>query len=353
MLGASVSATTDDVQLPPGTGSLALDASAHAGGSDPDGPSPSLPRLLPRWAPLVLLAPLMVLALVETLGALTASWRVATAAEWDAAASDVRAGFRAGDLVVFAPSWSDPVGRLHLGDLVSPEMAARADASHYGRAWEVSIRGARAAETQAPGARLVSESRHGRVRVALYQLPAPTLSRYDFCGHFADAEAFTFTARAPESARACTRDAGGFLCGPSSGPYGSGRIEPRILEVDYLPRRGLLVPPQSGKVTRLVYKGVTLGAALVGYTALHDYYSRKSADGPVEFSVFIDGAPVYEVMHGNGDGWRRFAVDTTKYSPGLHEVRFEIESASPAWRTFGFFAETVAPPDAPAAAGTP
>ena len=72
-----------------------------------------------------------------------------TAADWDAAAAEVRAGFQPGDLIVFAPAWSDAVGRLHLGDLIPPEMAARADESGYRRVWEVSIRGARAPETLA------------------------------------------------------------------------------------------------------------------------------------------------------------------------------------------------------------
>src|SRR3954469_14979043 len=37
---------------------------------------------------------------------------------WDSATVSVRNQYRRGDLIVFAPDWVDPVGRLHLGDLI-------------------------------------------------------------------------------------------------------------------------------------------------------------------------------------------------------------------------------------------
>ena len=48
---------------------------------------------------------------------------------WDTAEKVVRAGHQPGDLIVFAPDWIDPVGRLHFGDLIPVDMAARMDAS--------------------------------------------------------------------------------------------------------------------------------------------------------------------------------------------------------------------------------
>ena len=55
-------------------------------------------------------------------------------------------GFRAGDLVVAAPSWADAILRVHLGDLIPAEVAGRLDDERFGRVWEVSQRGARAEE---------------------------------------------------------------------------------------------------------------------------------------------------------------------------------------------------------------
>ena len=61
---------------------------------------------------------------------------------WARAAKVVRAAHQPGDLIVFAPGWVDPTGRMHLGDLIPIEMAARMDDARYARIWELSIRGA-------------------------------------------------------------------------------------------------------------------------------------------------------------------------------------------------------------------
>lgn len=254
--------------------------------------------------PLALLLTVALLALIETAQALLGPGREASEADWKAAAAEVRAGFHPGDLIVFAPYWADQTGRMHLGDLVTVEMAGRADADRYGRIWEVAIRGARAPETRdlVP----VRRGQHGRVTVALYQKPAVQIA-YDFTTAFSQARVSPGT-----------------------------RAEPRTLEIDYQPRRGLLTPVERGRTTTIEYPDVPLGRTLVGYTGLHDYYSRKRADGPVDFKVFIDGEEKLAVRHGNDDGWRRFSVET---KPGLHTVRFEVSAKDPAFRTFGFHAE--------------
>ena len=84
--------------------------------------------------------------------ALTARSRVATGADWEAAAAEVRAGFEPGDVIAFAPAWVDQIGRAHLGDLVTVEMAGRSDVDRYARVWEVTIRGAHSPDVA--GARL-------------------------------------------------------------------------------------------------------------------------------------------------------------------------------------------------------
>ncbi|MCU1281480.1 MAG: hypothetical protein JWM53_5026, partial [bacterium] len=137
----------------------------------------------PRAAAIVA-ALIALLALVETGAALTAHARVATSADWDAAAAEVRAGFGAGDVIAFAPAWVDQIGRAHLGDLVTVEMAGRSDVDRYARVWEVSIRGAHSPDTA--GARLAHETQHGRVRVALYEKAAAPIV-YDFTAHAGDA----------------------------------------------------------------------------------------------------------------------------------------------------------------------
>jgi hypothetical protein len=292
--------------------------------SDPNAPvSPTR-----RWLGLVPVAAFVLLALVETVNALVGPGRVASDGEWEAAASEVRAGFRPGDLILFAPDWADQVGRQHLGDLVTAQMAGRGDDDRYARVWEVSIRGARSTETSG---RILSHNRHGKVEVTLYEKEPPVEICFDFTEHLAEARVTQVPSDGRGDERPCYRDGGAFKCT-------STRIEKRTLEVDYRPRRGILAPVDGGMTTRIEFENVPLGKELVGYTAMHDYYSRKSADGPVDFAMFVDGKQAVSVHHLNHDGWRRFDFPIAN-QPGTHNVRFEIHAPNAAWRTFGFHAE--------------
>jgi hypothetical protein len=279
--------------------------------------------------PLYLTVAVALLALVESAFALLAPARVAGDADWKAAAAEVREGFHDGDLIVFAPYWADQTGRHHLGDKISVEMAGHADADRYPRIWELSIRGAHHPDVD--GKKPARETRHGKVTVALYEQTAVAIA-YDFTTHSDDARVTEAPTSGGGNETPCYKELGGYRCGGL-------RIEPRTLEIDYAPRRGILAPASSGRVTRLEWTDIPLGTQLVGYTGLHDYYSRKSADGPVDFKLFVDGRERGKVHHLNTDGWRRVTVDTAAEAGGKHTVRVEISAPNAAWRTFGFHLE--------------
>ena len=282
---------------------------------------------------LVAAAAVALLALVETAVALTAGARVAPAADWEAAAAEVRAGFAPGDVIAFAPAWVDQIGRAHLGDLVTVEMAGRPDADRYARVWEVSIRGARADD--AAGAQLVKESRHGQVRVALYEKSSAHVI-FDFTARADDARVTQTPGGAPPTGAnetPCYADAG-----PSWRCPGS-RVERRTLEIDYRPRRGLLAQADSGRTTHLGYSDVPLGATLVVYAGIHDYFARKNGNGVVDFTVVVDGKPLLTTRVANADNWKRYDLDTRALAGGRHTVRFDLTAADPAWRNLGFHAE--------------
>ena len=285
----------------------------------------------------VKLAPLLatgvfLIALLESAVGLVAPHRIASDADWRAAAAYVRERLADHDLVVFAPRWIDQVGRSQLGDRMPVSMVARADEAGFARIWELSIRGARAEETA--GLPVAEERAFGRVTVRRVDRRAASIA-YDFTARFADARVTT-RPRAGGDEQPCAADGAARRCGGA-------RIEPRVLEIDYRPRRGLLVPAAAGVTHTVAYDDVP-GGTLVGYVGLHDYYARKMADGVALFRVRVDETQAVTVPLRNpareGEGWQRFEL---ALGPGTHRVRFEIESEQPAWRLPGFHAEVRAP----------
>ena len=89
---------------------------------------------------------LIVVALWEIVATFHAAHAVPDDDAWARATRALREAYKPGDLIVFAPGWVDPVGRMHAGDLIPLDMAARMDAAKYGSIWELAIRGAHAPE---------------------------------------------------------------------------------------------------------------------------------------------------------------------------------------------------------------
>ena len=211
---------------------------------------------------------------------------------WERAAQVVRAAHQSGDLIVFAPGWVDPVGRLHLGDLIPVEMAARMDAARYGRIWELAIRGARAPETA------------GLSPVLEQDVDGVTVRRFE---------------RAPAVVVSDVLAAG----------------QPVTLaEVGFEPHRCIQLVPSPGHPQRLTIP-MQLGTRLVGYAGLADVFTRRDIRAPGSLAVEIAGRQVAAVHPGVDDGWVRFEAPTT---PGPADVTF-VASADAPQRLICFAAE--------------
>ena len=200
----------------------------------------------------------------------------------------MRERHQAGDLIVFAPDWIDPVGRLHLGDLIPVEMAGRMDDARHGTVWELAIRGARAAESR--GREVAWSGEFGGVTVRrLVAEPAVVVS--DFLAEFPRATI------APGE-------------GAASKVTWVGRPAVQLEEVGFTPRRCIRVEPRPDQSVRIVYRGVALGSSLVGYVGLADIFTRRDVRNPGRLAVSIAGRERARVDFGVDDGWVRFAVDT-------------------------------------------
>lgn len=253
---------------------------------------------LPRSSPLAI-APallLVVISLWEVCATRRAATSVPDDAAWQVAAERVRASHRPGDLIVFAPAWVDPVGRLHLGDLLPLEMAARMDAARYGRIWELAIRGARSPDTA--GLAPVATEEHGGVAVRRYER-APAVVVADVLERAATA----ISDGAPPALE--------------------------LAEVGFAPHRCLQVSPRPGAPLRLAFPQLPLGRELVGYVGIADVFTRRDARSPVRLDVEVAGKVVASAVAGVDDGWVRFAAATT---PGPADVTFVAHARDPGRR---------------------
>ena len=238
---------------------------------------------------------LAVIAIWEAIAAQRAGAGVPGDDAWADAAAVVRAGYQRGDLIVFAPDWIDPVGRLHLGDLISIEAAARMDAARYGRIWELSIRGARSRDTE--GLSPIEVRDEGGVVVRRFERPAGTFEP------LADLRDRLPAARVE---------------GAASRPPA---VE--LAEVGFAPRRCILVVPTPGAPVRITFPGLPAGE-LVGYVGLADVFTRRDERRPGVLAVEQTGRALAEVTAGVDDGWIRFAARVT-----AGEVAFVASSAGP------------------------
>lgn len=285
-----------------------------------------------RRLSVVVAVAIVLLALVETVNAFVAPFRAPTEKDWVAAAAKVRAQFRPGDLIVAAPAWADPIMRRQLGDLVPLAMAGRMDAARYGRIWEISQRGARAADTA--GARVVDTSRYGALTVKRWEKPAAQVT-FDFLAEWHRAEVSVVNADGTEVP--CTLGPNRWQC------LGGSSLGPELLEIDTTLRNGLGVEPVEGKTLVLEYKNVPLASELVVATGLHSVWLRKLGDGKVRMRVLVDGHEMGTIETSSTSGWSldRFGTSALEGQPVTW--RFEITTDKSASRHFGFAAEARSP----------
>lgn len=232
---------------------------------------------------------LVAIAVWSTCRVVGAGAGVPSDAAWSAAAATVRAEHRPGELIVFAPTWIDPVGRLHLGDLISIDMAGRLDGARYGVIWELSIRGARAPETA--GLRATATAQFGGVTVRRFEQPAAEVLT-DFAPRAATATVVGARARGPDYV---------------------------LAEVGFAPHRCAQIVPAPGGAVTLTFADVALGSSLAIGVGLADVFTRRDVRAPAALAIAVDGRELATLRFGVDDGWVGKTVATT---PGTATVTF-------------------------------
>jgi hypothetical protein len=250
--------------------------------------------------------------------------------DWAAAADMLRAERHAGEPIVFAPDWVAPLGRHHTGDLLTLDLLTLSDVDRFGRVWQLSVRGAD--HRWLTGLSAVRTRSFGPVTVSLYEKP-PAEVLFDFTARLREAR----VSRIGDRVRQCPRQDDRFVCDPRQR---WNHVSQHLAEVGHRPYRSIYAHPVEGRVMRVAFPAVPLGAELVGYTGISDFENRKRADAPVKLDIYIGAKRVSSVLHQNHWDWRRFEIDTRSYAGQTHPVRFEITAPEGAYaRTFCFAAE--------------
>lgn len=278
--------------------------------------------------------------------------RAPSVADWRAAKSELVALDKPGELVVIAPHWADPLGRLAFGQALLPiRNEARPDDSAYSRAVEVSILGQRAPELS--GWRAVETGRKGKFTFRVLENPAPAKVLYNFVDHVEPAAVQVFAERGgidepcPWNPHA-RRDDGGLLghlaypgrrfqCALGESYFVGVTI---IDDKNYRPRRCIWAHPGRGAPMLLRFTNVPLGKWIYGYGGLSWFLTRDGQGAPVRMDVLIHGHSAGSYVHHDLDGWSHFALPTGAFAGQTTDVEFRVRSDGGADRHFCFYADS-------------
>jgi hypothetical protein len=208
---------------------------------------------------------------------------------WHQAAAFVRNKFHPGDLIVFAPTWVDPVGRLHLGDLISLDAVGRLDAARYATIWQVSIRGSGSDDVTA----------------------ATEIDRRDF-------EGVTVTHFEQTPAKVVADATSLFATAKTTGSIARGPTV-ELAEVGFTPRRCIQLVPQANGSARMTFPSMPIGTSIVAGVGLADIFTRREVRDPGKLEIEIAGVVVASKQFGVDDGWVKLTAAT---SPGVADVTF-------------------------------
>lgn len=271
-------------------------------------------------------------------------------ADYRKAADFVRAELRPRDLITSAPSFTDPILRLHLGDRISLAMAGRSDNAGYERMWVISARGE--LPPDAPDGDPELEREFGRIRVLRYKLGKSTVL-LDLVQALPSAEVSVWR---DGGLRRCPRRTGGV-------PRGGGLGRPVLLpiaerfecdasqpwlfvgsivmeDLSNTPRHCVWQHPQGRDPVTVRYTDVPLGEELVFYGGIYYEHERMRQGGPVQVDISIDGQRRGGMTHRDGEGFRRIVVGTGATAAQRGEVRVDVRAPEPRHRSFCWSAST-------------
>ncbi|HSQ68195.1 MAG TPA: hypothetical protein VLM85_33525 [Polyangiaceae bacterium] len=270
--------------------------------------------------------------------------------DWRAASAAVAKLARPDDLIVFAPDWTDPLGRMYFGDaLMTARRVGRAEDERFERAIEVSAHGGR---DGALGAWPVKEEqRVGALTIRVHDNPHPLHILTDLVDRLAPATAAVFELEGgterpcPFAVGAGSAGQVGFGMATPGARFSCGQSfagESMLPEYpDYVPRRVIYASaPGNRGAVRIRFAHVKLGASLRGHHGIAVHQERDLTGPSVSLTWSIGDRVLGTVVHHDGDGWKQFELDTSDLAGQELDVVADV-TCPIAGRPYGFEAITL------------
>ncbi|MFO0659769.1 MAG: hypothetical protein U0165_08055 [Polyangiaceae bacterium] len=292
-----------------------------------------------RWVLGVAIA-VPVLGLVELVAHYAFTQRAPTQEQWAAAKPVIESLKQSDDLVVVAPRWAEPHGRVALGETLMPlRDIARPDESRYARVIELSAVGQHLEEIR--GWKITQERPlDGGLLVRILENPSPAHVVTDFTDLVDEGRAQVSWViqgqsqicpwRTPEVVVA--PGLFGYPAMPSKrfacGREGWQSVGVTVQDDDhYYARRCVWSHPPSRGEAVIKFVGVQLGEVIRGHSGIHETLAREQRGAPVDLEISVDGDVIGTAHHIDGQTWARSKFE---FSLGSHasatnaEVTFRV-----------------------------
>ncbi|KIG19249.1 hypothetical protein DB30_03805 [Enhygromyxa salina] len=295
---------------------------------DPEPPTPPPKRPPPPPAPrhhaavrlirpngaVILLGLLCALAAIESISAFLEYRERIGEADWDEVATVLaNQSSEATEPVIVASEWLGPSARMRLPQTRSWDALAYPDLRSFPRFWllthkrERPWRGPLRAELEGlPRPKLISVHDVGELSLQEYEQDIGT-------------ERFSLL----ESVHTITTAQGRCRGGTGTWDCKEGRVSLRTVEIDYRPRRCLVLELGDGVTAAINLGELELGDHIRGHVGFADFNSRLRADPTARLELWLDGAAAARWVFTDDQGWAAFALATPA---GKHELELRVTS---------------------------